>query len=227
MEKIRYFASITDKWGELVIGPPLHPDWICVYPTGFADHVGARPRVMTYVNWWLKSLRPAFKTNVVRHCDIMLLSLQTPFGEWNMLNIYSDPEDSSAIRYLADRVADLRDIGCMVGDFNCWSFLWDDSELTLNSNALSIFETAVLWGLESVIISRMVTHHARHGGERFSLIDLVLHLKGSYSLLYILPLLLPLAGLQTWADLETLLIPSPKGNFFFFFKSTFYIPLVH
>ena len=100
--KIRYSASMTDKGGELVIGPPLQPDWICVYPTGFADHVEARPRVMKYVNWQLKSLRPAFKTNVVRHRDIMLLSLQTPFGEWNMLNVYSDPEESSAIRYLAD-----------------------------------------------------------------------------------------------------------------------------
>jgi len=111
--KIRYSASMTDKRGESVIGPPLHLDWICVYLTGFADHVEARPRVMTYVNRQLKSLRPVFKTDVVRHRDIMLLSLQTPFGEWNMLNVYSDPEESSAIRYLADCVADLHDIGCM------------------------------------------------------------------------------------------------------------------
>ena len=43
--KVRYSASMTDKGGEPVIGPPLHPDWICVYPTGFADHVEARPCV--------------------------------------------------------------------------------------------------------------------------------------------------------------------------------------
>jgi hypothetical protein len=32
---VRYTASLTEKDGVPVKGPPIHPDWISLYPKGF------------------------------------------------------------------------------------------------------------------------------------------------------------------------------------------------
>lgn len=54
---VRYTASLTEKDGVPIRGPPVHPDWIPMFPKGF-DAAEDRPHVMAYVNRAIRSVKP-------------------------------------------------------------------------------------------------------------------------------------------------------------------------
>src|SRR5215216_1968741 len=54
---VRYTASLTEKDGVPVKGPPIHPDWICMYLKGFSPMEDC-PWVLAYVNRHVKSIKP-------------------------------------------------------------------------------------------------------------------------------------------------------------------------
>src|ERR1700742_1567862 len=54
---VRYTASLMEKDSVPVKGPPVHPDWIAMYPKGF-DPADDRPRVLAYVNRAIRSIKP-------------------------------------------------------------------------------------------------------------------------------------------------------------------------
>src|ERR1700712_4328957 len=124
---IRRTVSATDPDGELVMGPPIHPDWMVIYrrPTGGLD----QPRVMMYVNKRFAAMRPAFRRDIADHRDILCVTLQGA-GETPLLliNVYSD-SDSTAITWLTTNLANFGVHGIdgalvMSGDFNFNFFLF-------------------------------------------------------------------------------------------------------
>ena len=100
---IRKTVSASDKEGEPVVGPPTHPDWIILFrrPGPGVDWSleASRPRVITYVNRRLSHLRPSFRTDIVDHRDVSLLTL---FGdrELHLLNVYNDPATAAAVSWI-------------------------------------------------------------------------------------------------------------------------------
>ena len=67
----------------------------------------------------------------------MLITLNGPKGQINLINAYSD-KHGSAIKILHD--ADLPLIGYLGGDFNCRSNHWDENIVHSNHLANSLFE---------------------------------------------------------------------------------------
>src|SRR5882757_3336214 len=135
---IRRAFSSSDKEGEKVVGPPLHPDWVVLFPRikNAADH----PRVMTYVNRQLSAMRPAYRSDLCLSNDIMVLSLRGS-EELLLMNVYSDRE-GTAIKWLSDHGGALPRLFYMGGDFNCHSDVWDPGCARMDrsrSNSLLLF----------------------------------------------------------------------------------------
>ncbi|KAF5376109.1 hypothetical protein D9615_007779 [Tricholomella constricta] len=169
---IRRTVSATNPEGEAVVGPPIHPDWMVIFrrPKGEDD----RPRVMTYVNKRLAAMRPAFRTDLADHRDILVLTL---WGEDNTplhyINVYSD-QSSTAINWLCDNVERLPQLQCMAGDFNCHSSVWDSRHEGNNHVATSLIDAASDLGVEvSVQPVRTPTHFPHARGLVPSVIDLM------------------------------------------------------
>ncbi|KAF5377289.1 hypothetical protein D9615_006460 [Tricholomella constricta] len=169
---IRRTVSATNPEGEAVVGPPIHPDWMVIFrrPKGEDD----RPRVMTYVNKRLAAMRPAFRTDLADHRDILVLTL---WGEDNTplhyINVYSD-QNSTAINWLCDNVERLPQLQCMAGDFNCHSSVWDPRHEGNNHVATSLIDAASDLGVEvSVQPVRTPTHFPHARGLKPSVIDLM------------------------------------------------------
>ncbi|KAF5380151.1 hypothetical protein D9615_006148 [Tricholomella constricta] len=169
---IRRTVSATNPEGEAVVGPPIHPDWMVIFrrPKGEGD----RPRVMTYVNKRLAAMRPAFRTDLADHRDILVLTL---WGEDNTplhyINVYSD-QNSTAINWLCDNVERLPQLQCMAGDFNCHSSVWDPRHEGNNHVATSLIDAASDLGVEvSVQPVRTPTHFPHARGLVASVIDLM------------------------------------------------------
>jgi hypothetical protein len=92
---VRYTASLTEKDGVPVKGPPIHPDWISLYPKGF-DPAEDRLQVLTYVNRAIHLIKPKLRSDIVNHCDIMIVTVRGHLGPLHLMNMYSD-ENGSAI----------------------------------------------------------------------------------------------------------------------------------
>ena len=178
---VRYSASLTEKTGDPVRGPPVHPDWWVIYPKEF-DPEEDRPRVLAYVHRRLAAGKPKFRTDVVKHRDIMLLTVNSPSGEQiNLLNVYSDPDRGDAIRYLDERFGSFPSLVYMGGDFNCPSTMWDpDRTRADNHHAPILAGVAEDFGLEVVFGPERAHTWFPYGNSSrsSSLIDLVFLPKG-------------------------------------------------
>jgi hypothetical protein len=92
---VRYTASLTEKDGVPVKGPLIHPDWISLYLKGF-DLAKDRPRVLTYIYCAICSIKPQLCSNIVNHCNVMIVTVRGHLGPLHLMNMYSD-ENGSAI----------------------------------------------------------------------------------------------------------------------------------
>jgi hypothetical protein len=99
---VRYIASLTEKDGVLVKGPPIHPDWTSLYPKGF-NPAEDRPCVLAYVNCAICSIKPKLHSNIMNHCNVMIVTVRGHLGPLHLMNTYSD-ENGSAIRYIKDHL---------------------------------------------------------------------------------------------------------------------------
>ena len=116
--EIKRTASMKDKHGDLETGMLRHPDWKCLYPK-LVENVNescdsTRPRVAAYIHRRLWPLKPKLRSDILHNKDVMLITLNGPEGQINLINAYSD-EHGSAIKILRD--ADLPLIGYLDGDF--------------------------------------------------------------------------------------------------------------
>jgi len=118
---IRPAPSSSNKEGEDVTGAPMHPEWLYMVRPPKNDQA---PRVMAFVSKRLVRLRPSMRRDLVDHRDIFVLSLFQGNNTYNLMNVYSD-NDNTAILYLRDHVDELPLFQYMGGDFNVHSRVWD------------------------------------------------------------------------------------------------------
>ncbi|KAF5385874.1 hypothetical protein D9615_002451 [Tricholomella constricta] len=122
----------------------------------------------------LAAMRPAFRTDLADHRDILVLTL---WGEDNTplhyINVYSD-QNSTAINWLCDNVERLPQLQCMAGDFTCHSSVWDPRHEGNNHVATSLIDAASDLGVDvSVQPVRTPTHFPHARGLVPSVIDLM------------------------------------------------------
>ena len=108
--------------GEPLMGTCHHPNWISFarIPLDNKDF----PRVITYINTRLSSLRFLLCKDIFNHRDISLISFLNNNVCHYILNIYSD-SSHSALKYLKDTEVNINNVILMTGDFNIRDSLWD------------------------------------------------------------------------------------------------------
>jgi hypothetical protein len=78
-----------------VKGTPIHPDWISLYPKGF--HLAEDQLcVLAYINHAICLIKPKLCSNIVNHCNVMIIAVRGHLGPLHLMNMYSD-ENGSAI----------------------------------------------------------------------------------------------------------------------------------
>ena len=122
--EIHKFLSSLNCNGELFIGTCYHPNWIAFArsPPNCQDF----PRVITYINIYISSLRFLLHNDIFNHRDINLISFSNNSICHYILNVYSDLSHS-ALKYLKDTEVNINNVLIMTDDFNIYDNLWDPS----------------------------------------------------------------------------------------------------
>ena len=122
--KIRKIPSSSNCDGELLMGTSHHPNWIAFarHPLNSNDF----PRVISYVNIRLNSLRFLLHRDLFDHHDINIISFTNNNICHYILNIYSN-SSHSALKYLKDTEVNINHVLLMMGDFNIRDSFWDPS----------------------------------------------------------------------------------------------------
>ena len=122
--EIRKIPSSSNCEGESLIGSCHHPNWIAF--TRIPKDKNDFPRVISYVNIRLSSLRFLFRKDIFDHRDISIISFTNNSVCYYILNIYSD-SSHAALKYLKDTEVNINNVLLMTGDFNIRDNLWDPS----------------------------------------------------------------------------------------------------
>jgi hypothetical protein len=140
-----------------VKGPPIHPDWISLYPKGF-DPAEDQPHVLTYVDCAICTIKPKLCSDIVNHHNVMIVTVQGHLGPLHLMDMYSD-ENGSAVQYIEDHLEVFPDLGYMGGDFNCPSSHWDATILCKHPMATRLMECTMFLNMERVALpSGQFTH---------------------------------------------------------------------
>ena len=104
------------------MGTCHHPNWIVFarLPSNGNDS----PRVISYINIHLKSLRFLLHKDIFDHRDINIISFTNNDICHYILNIYSD-SSHSALKYLKNTKVNINHVLLMMGNFNIRDSLWD------------------------------------------------------------------------------------------------------
>ena len=121
------------------------PPWseIRKIPSSSSSCTNDFPRVLSYVNIRLNSLRFLFCKDIFDHRDISIISFSNNNICYYILNIYSD-SSHSALKYLKDTEANVNNVLLMTGDFNIRDNLWDPSfpyHSSISDNLLMIADS--------------------------------------------------------------------------------------
>ena len=122
--EIRKLPSAYNCEGEPLIGSCHHPNWIA-FSRSPKDNNDS-PRVISYINIRLSSLRFLFRKDIFDHRDINIISFSNNGHCYYILNIYSD-SSHMALKYLKDTEVNINNVLLMTGDFNIRDSLWDPS----------------------------------------------------------------------------------------------------
>ena len=122
--EIRKIPSTTSCDGEPLMGTCHHPNWIAFARTPSSGN--DFPRVITYINIRLLSLRFLLCKDIFNHRDISLISFINNDICHYILNAYSDLSHS-ALKYLKDTEVNINNVLLMTGNFNIRDSLWDPS----------------------------------------------------------------------------------------------------
>jgi len=82
------------------------------------------PRVITYINVRLFSLRFSLRKDIINHCDILLALFFNNNTIFWIMNAYSD-SSYSALRYLKNTEVNISNLLIMTRDFNIRDNIWD------------------------------------------------------------------------------------------------------
>ena len=120
--EIRKIPSSSNCDGDPLMGTCHHPNWISFarLPSNGIDS----PRVISYVNIYLKPFCFLFRKDLFDHRDINLISFICNDTWHYILNIYSDLSHL-ALKYLKDTEVNINQVLLMMGDFNVRDNLWD------------------------------------------------------------------------------------------------------
>ena len=97
------------------MGTCHHPNWITF--ARFPSNNNGSPRVISYVNIYLKSFFFLFRKDIFDHCDINTISFINNDICHYILNIYSD-SSHLALKYLKDTEVNINHVLLMMGNFN-------------------------------------------------------------------------------------------------------------
>jgi hypothetical protein len=163
---VRYTTSLTEKDRVPVKGPPIHPDWISLYPKRF-DLAKDQPHVLAYVNHAIRLIKPKLCSNIVNYRNVMIVTVRGHLGPLHLMNMYSD-ENGSAIQYIKDHLEVFLDLGYMGGEFNCPSSHWDATVLCGHPMATRLMECATSLNMERVApplgqVTHLLYNAAIHG----------------------------------------------------------------
>jgi hypothetical protein len=115
-------APSSSSWeGEAVVGPPISPNWGCIFCPSSVDDP---PHVVMYFNVHIKPLRPSYCRDLIDHRDIVILSLGLGAGCSLFANVYSDA-NHTAITALHKGVWTWPNLMVMGGHFNVRHKSWD------------------------------------------------------------------------------------------------------
>ena len=115
------------------------------------------------------------RRDLVDHRDIFVLSLFQGNTTYNLMNVYSD-DDNTAILYLRDHVDELPSFHYMGGDFNVHSKVWDSNVTHHRWAAITLLEIAADLDLEWTQPSNPGPTFISHNEDlRPSVIDLMFH----------------------------------------------------
>jgi len=113
------------------------------------------------------------RRDLVDHRDILILTVNTPEGPVNLMNVYSD-EKHTAVSLLREGQAELPGFHLMAGDFNCHSEIWDPAVSYHRRDAETLLEVAESLGMAWMKPSNHDDTHIPHAAELSgSVIDLV------------------------------------------------------
>ena len=178
--KIRKIPSTLNCDGDPLMGTCHHPNWIA-----FARNPSNNnnfPRVITYINIRLFSLRFLLRKDIFNHRDISLVSFLNNGVCHYILNVYSN-SSHSASKYLKDTEANLNNILLMMGDFNIRDSLWDPPFPFHSSISNDLIMIADSYDLAlSSPTNPCSTRYSDTAGESNSVIDLMFLRNGSSKL---------------------------------------------
>jgi hypothetical protein len=157
---VRNAPSSSTLKGDPVIGPPIHPKWAAQFCQGLpAD---SPPRTLTYVSRDLDSIRPSWRSDIVRSHDLVFTTLWPSNRDpVTILNAYSG-SDASAILWLHDNRMQLPQLRFAGGDFNCRHITWDPRGPAGNHWADKLIEALECSGLQLAMPSPPVPTHFPH-----------------------------------------------------------------
>ena len=137
--------SMTNHDGNPLLGTCHHPNWIA-----FARYSSSNndfPRVISYVNIRLSSLRFLLHRDLFDHRDISIISFINNDTCHYILNIYSD-SSHLALKYLKDTEVNISNVLVMTSNFNIRDSLWDPSFPFHSSISNNLFMIADYFDLE-------------------------------------------------------------------------------
>jgi len=85
----------------------------------------APERSHTYVHKRMSLYRPGFRSDLISHLDINLVTIWQGSTPYNLINVYFDPVHHSAMHHLFDKHDVIPNVFLMVGDFNAPSSEFD------------------------------------------------------------------------------------------------------
>ena len=178
--EIRKLPSADNCEGEPLIGSCHHPNWATFSrsPKDNSDF----PRVISYVNIRLRSLRFLFCKDIFDHRDINIISFANNGRHHYILNIYSD-STHSALKYLKDTEVNINNVLLMTGNFNIRDSLWNPSfsfHSSISDDLIMIVDSFDL-SLSSPT-NPGPTRFSDTAGESNSVIDLMFLRSGSFEL---------------------------------------------
>lgn len=81
-----------------------------------------------YINkHWAKS-SPQVRENVIKHNDVLVVTLHLPTGQLTFVNAYNDSDTQAAVNTMLDNTDRFLPICFMAGDFNVRHPMWDQNE---------------------------------------------------------------------------------------------------
>jgi len=116
--------SLSSEEGDRVVGTSNHLNWITF--SRALSNENDYPRVISYINIYLFNLCFSFWKDIFNYRNICCFSFFNNRNIFFLLNVYSDA-NQSALKYLKNTEANIRNVLVMTGDFNIRDSNWNPS----------------------------------------------------------------------------------------------------